>query len=74
MQDLIFQLEKLKGDALADISAASTAEDLEKLRVIFLGKKGRLSAVLGGMGKLSVDERPLIGQKANDLKIQLQES
>jgi len=39
----------------------------------FLGKKGKLSILLGGMKNLSNEERPLIGQRANVLKTQLQE-
>ncbi len=57
---------------MSEISLAANAEDLEKLRVTLLGKKGRLSVVLGGMGNLLPEDRPLIGQKANDLKLKLQ--
>ncbi len=72
LQQLTDQLAALEQAAAAEIQAASSAAQLEELRVGWLGKKGRLSAVLGAMGKLPGDERPLVGQRANLLKEQLQ--
>ena len=45
--------------------------DLEALRVKYLGKKGELTAVLKQMGKLSAEERPVIGQLANEVRERL---
>jgi phenylalanyl-tRNA synthetase alpha chain len=73
LQQLTDQLEALEADAAEAIAAAADAEALEQLRVGLLGKKGRLSGVLGAMGKLPGDERPLVGQRANVLKTQVQE-
>ncbi len=72
LQQLTDQLQELETQAAAEISAAVTTAELEELRVGLLGKKGRLSGVLGAMGKLPGDERPLIGQRANVLKEQVQ--
>ncbi|MEB3275330.1 MAG: phenylalanine--tRNA ligase subunit alpha [Cyanobacteriota bacterium] len=72
LSQLSEQLERLEAEAARSIEAATTAAELEELRVGLLGKKGRLSAVLGAMGKLSAEERPLVGQRANVLKEQLQ--
>ncbi len=72
LEDLTARLEELEGDAARAIAGASSAADLEQLRVGLLGKKGRLSAVLGAMGTLSGPDRPVIGQRANVLKQQLQ--
>ena len=72
LQQLTDQLAALEQVAAAEIQAASSAAQLEELRVGWLGKKGRLSAVLGAMGKLPGDERPVVGQRANLLKEQLQ--
>ena len=72
LQQLTDQLAALEQAAAAEIQAASSAAQLEELRVGWLGKKGRLSAVLGAMGKLPGDERPVVGQRANLLKEQLQ--
>ena len=73
LQQLTDQLEALETQAAAEIAAAADADALEQLRINLLGKKGRLSGVLGAMGKLPGDERPLVGQRANVLKTQVQE-
>ena len=72
LQDLTAQLEELEREAVRSIAAAGGSAALEELRVGLLGKKGRLSAVLGAMGRLSAEERPLVGQRANVLKEQVQ--
>ena len=66
------QLEAIRKAALDAISGAGKAEDLEALRVRYLGKKGELTAVLKQMGKLSAEERPVIGQLANDVRAKLE--
>lgn len=63
----------LKQTAQASIAAALSLEDLEQIRVGYLGKKGQLSRVLGAMGKLSAEERPRIGSLANQVKELIQE-
>ena len=72
LQQLTDQLDALEQRAAAEIANAADAQALEELRVGLLGKKGRISAVLGAMGKLPGDERPLVGQRANVLKAQVQ--
>ena len=72
LQQLTDQLEALETEAAAEIAAAADADALEQLRVNLLGKKGRLSGVLGAMGKLPGNERPVVGQRANVLKTQVQ--
>ena len=73
LKQLIGELEILESEAAKEISSAENSESIEKLRLSFLGKKGKLSLLLGGMKNLSNEERPLIGQRANVLKTQLQE-
>ncbi|MGG6240263.1 phenylalanine--tRNA ligase subunit alpha [Nodosilinea sp. AN01ver1] len=58
----------MKQAAQEAIAAAATLDELEQLRIGYLGKKGQLSKVLGGMGKLSAEERPRIGVLANEVK------
>ena len=65
------QLERIKQDALAALANAKEAADLETLRVKYLGKKGELTAVLKQMGKLTAEERPVIGQLANEVREKL---
>ena len=72
LQQLTDQLDALEQQAAAEIAEAPDAAALEQLRVGLLGKKGRISGVLGAMGKLPGEERPLVGQRANVLKTQVQ--
>ena len=68
------ELEAIRAKALEAIGGAEKAEDLETLRVQYLGKKGELTAVLKQMGSLSAEERPVIGQLANEVRAKLEES
>jgi len=70
--DLERQLGDLQQIAIAAIAAATDLDQLDQLRVQYLGKKGQLSQVLRGMGKLGPDERPRVGAVANDVKEALQ--
>ena len=67
------QLEQIKQEALAALESAATPAQLEELRVKFLGKKGELTAVLKMMGKLSPEERPIMGQIANSVRSEIEE-
>ena len=58
-------LEQIRIKAIAEIEAS---DNTEELRVKYLGKKGELTAVLRGMGKVSPAERPIIGQLANEVR------
>ena len=63
-------LLRIREEALAAISADNAAVD--ELKVRYLGKKGELTAVLRGMGKLTPEERPAIGQLANDVRVEIE--
>lgn len=62
------QLAKIKSEALAAIADSTTTATLDGIRVKYLGKKGELTAMLKQMGKLSQEERPVIGQIANQVR------
>jgi len=66
------QLEQLRAAALAALSAASASQEIESLRVRFLGKKGELTAILKQMGGLSAEERPVIGAIANTVRSEIE--
>ena len=66
------QLEQIKQQAMAALNAADSPAALEELRVKVLGKKGELTAVLKQMGKLSADERPVMGQLANTVRAEIE--
>ncbi|SHL95184.1 phenylalanine--tRNA ligase subunit alpha [Vreelandella subglaciescola] len=61
-------LPTLVSDARSAIQAASSVAALEELRVHYLGKKGQVTALLKGLGKLSAEERPAAGERINQAK------
>ena len=65
------ELNDLSQSAIEIIKNANNETELENSRVALLGKKGKLSNILKIMGKLTEEERPLIGQKSNLLKKKL---
>ncbi|MCK4259229.1 MAG: phenylalanine--tRNA ligase subunit alpha [Halanaerobiales bacterium] len=62
------KLKSISEEALQLVNAAENLDMLNQLRVRFLGKKGEITSVLKGMGKLSPEERPVIGALANTIK------
>ncbi|MFT4520917.1 MAG: phenylalanyl-tRNA synthetase alpha chain [Halioglobus sp.] len=66
-------LEALANEAKAAITAAQDSATLEQLRVDYLGKKGQLTSLLKGLGKLSAEERPKAGALINVVKQELQD-
>ena len=67
------QLEKIRQEALGALESVKDAGELDALRVRFLGKKGELTGVLKTMGKLSAEERPVMGQAANNVRAAIEE-
>ena len=72
--DLEQKLSTLQQEASDEIATLSSLDELDQFRIGYLGKKGKLSKILGGMGKLSAEERPRIGALANQIKTALQTS
>ncbi|MBP2655500.1 MAG: Phenylalanyl-tRNA synthetase alpha chain [Firmicutes bacterium] len=66
------ELKTLREAALNELAKASDLDELNDLRVKYLGKKGSLTSVLRGMGGLSPEERPKIGQIVNDIRADLE--
>ncbi|MDD5286720.1 MAG: phenylalanine--tRNA ligase subunit alpha [Desulfuromonadaceae bacterium] len=62
------KLEQLRNDALKAIASASGEEQLQGIRVRLLGRKGELTALMKGLGALSPEERPSIGQLVNSVR------
>ena len=62
------QLENIRLSALEAVAAASTPAEIDDIRVRVLGKKGEVTAILKQMGKLSAEERPVMGALANEVR------
>lgn len=65
------QLQGLEKEALLAVESATDERVLQDTRVQYLGKKGKLTTILRGMGKLSKEERPIIGELANAVREQI---
>ncbi|KAB0666550.1 phenylalanine--tRNA ligase subunit alpha [Oryzomonas japonica] len=68
------QLERLRDEAAKAIAAVSSEEALQEIRVRFLGRKGELTALMKGLGALSPEERPIVGQLVNTVKEEVEAS
>ncbi|MBT9168661.1 MAG: Phenylalanine--tRNA ligase alpha subunit [Syntrophomonadaceae bacterium] len=65
------KLREIHNQAVAEIVAVQTEEDLKKIQIRFLGKKGEMTSLLRGMGQLPPEERPLVGGLANQIRDEL---
>lgn len=68
------QLRELKKNALEEVQRCISLDELNEVKIKYLGKKGALTGILRGMGQLSVDERPVVGQLANEIRDTLEET
>jgi phenylalanyl-tRNA synthetase alpha chain len=74
LADLQHELEALRVEALASVAASPDVTTLEALQVDILGKKGRLTTVLRGIGALPPDDRPSVGAIANVVRSAIEEA
>ena len=65
-------INKIITDAKKSIASAIDLKALDDSRVLFLGKKGELTDLLKGLGKLSKEERPAMGEAINEAKVKIQ--
>lgn len=68
------QLQAIANEALEKLENVQDMKSLEEIRVLFLGRKGKLTGILKGMGALSPEERPVVGQMVNDVRKQLEDN
>ncbi len=69
---MLERLKQLREDAERELETVSDPAALEQWRVSYLGKKGRLTLALRGVGKLPPQERPAVGRLANEIKTHLE--
>jgi phenylalanyl-tRNA synthetase alpha chain len=74
LADLTRDLEALQSEALAAVTAAPDATTLDALELDILGKKGRLTTVLRGIGALPAEDRPKVGTIANTVRTAIETS
>ncbi len=67
------RIEKLKETFLSNVEKIKDISELEDLRIKYLGRKSELTQILRSLGSLKVEERKIVGQKANQLKIEIEE-
>ena len=72
MSDILQQLETVKQEATAALAAAASTTETEAWHAEYIGRKGKLTAILRGMGQLSREERPMVGKTANEVKVALE--
>src|SRR5699024_6760302 len=70
--DMQEQLKILKSEAIEKIKATDSLDVLQEIQVEYTGRKGSITTVLRGMGKLSAEERPVVGQLANEVREAIQ--
>jgi phenylalanyl-tRNA synthetase alpha chain len=68
------KLEQLKQDALQALQSVTAPDALEAWEVAFLGRKGALATLMKGLATVSAEERPLLGAKANEVKLGLEQA
>ncbi len=65
-------ISKIITKAQKVVAKANDLKDLDDARVLYLGKKGELTALLKGLGKLSKEHRPVMGEAINEAKVEIQ--
>lgn len=68
---MLDDLKKIQEKALAEIEAASKAEDLEQLKIKYLGRKSEFNQLMRRMGEVSKEDRPKVGKLVNEIKDQI---
>ena len=72
--DILQAFDQYLNDAIAAIDAAASTEDLEQVRIEFLGqKKGKAKDLQKLIGKASKEEKPVVGKRFNEVRTQVQE-
>jgi phenylalanyl-tRNA synthetase alpha chain len=72
MSELLTQLEQLRQTALAELGTLDSTEATRTWHATYLGRKGRLTDLLSGLGQLPREERPAVGKIANEIKVELE--
>lgn len=74
MSELVTQLEELQAGALAALAQTHTTDETRAWHGDYLGRKGKLTTLLTGLGQLPREERPAVGKRANEIKLALEQA
>jgi len=74
MSDINENIIKIQKDALTEIKTAKDSRKLEDIRINYLGKKGELTSILKMLGSLTKEERPVVGDKVNKTRIEIEDA
>lgn len=74
MSELVTQLEELHTGALAALAQTQTTDETRAWHGDYLGRKGKLTTLLTGLGQLPREERPAVGKRANEIKLALEQA
>lgn len=69
---MLTNLHKIRQNALSSITEASSLQEVKKIRIFYLGRKGKLTGVLRGIGSLKQEERRIVGKTANEIKKEIE--
>ena len=72
MTNLVQELTQLQQEALAALAQMDSTAATEAWYADYLGRKGKMTAILRGVGQLAAEERPLVGKTANEVKVVLE--
>jgi len=71
---MLTNLRKIRQNALSSITEASSLQGVEKIRIFYLGRKGKLTEILKGIGRLKEEERRIVGKTANEIKKEIEDA
>ena len=74
MSDFLAQLDELQHAGLAALNDAASPDAVEAWRIAYLGSKGKLKSAMAGMKDVPKDDKPAAGQKANEVKVVLEQA
>ncbi len=74
MDNINEKIINIQKDALNEIKSAKESKKLEDIRINYLGKKGELTSILKMLGTLTKEERPVVGDKVNRLRVEIEEA
>jgi phenylalanyl-tRNA synthetase alpha chain len=74
VETILGELAALEHEGVAAMSQAANKQDLDEARIKYLGKKSRATEIMSGLGQLSPQDKPRIGQRGNEVKKKIEQA